>query len=113
MRTSFRRYSFPAATSAACRCTAPSTTPPRPARATLSGDRARQGDAITVNGPIGDHGVAILSLRENLSFGTAIQSDTAALHGLVAAMVGAVADIHVLRGPSRGGRGARPHEIGR
>ncbi len=79
----------------------------------ISGERARPGDAIIVNGPIGDHGVAILSLRENLSFGTAIQSDTAALHGLVAAMVGAVADIHVLRDPTRGGLATTLNEIAR
>ena len=84
-----------------------------PAGVNISGDRARPGDAIIVNGPIGDHGVAILSLRENLSFGTAIQSDTAALHGLVAAMVGAVADIHVLRDPTRGGLATTLNEIAR
>ncbi|MHB9100227.1 MAG: hydrogenase expression/formation protein HypE [Sulfuricella sp.] len=84
-----------------------------PAGVNISGERARPGDAIIVNGPIGDHGVAILSLRENLSFGTAIQSDTAALHGLVAVMVGAVADIHVLRDPTRGGLATTLNEIAR
>ena len=84
-----------------------------PAGVNISGERALPGDAIIVNGPIGDHGVAILSLRENLSFGTAIQSDTAALHGLVAAMVGAVADIHVLRDPTRGGLATTLNEIAR
>jgi hydrogenase expression/formation protein HypE len=84
-----------------------------PAGVNISGERARPGDAIIVNGPIGDHGVAILSLRENLSFGTAIQSDTAALHGLVAAMVAAVADIHVLRDPTRGGLATTLNEIAR
>ncbi|MDP3482687.1 MAG: hydrogenase expression/formation protein HypE, partial [Sulfuricella sp.] len=84
-----------------------------PAGVNISGERARPGDAIIVNGPVGDHGVAILSLRENLSFGTAIQSDTAALHGLVAEMVGAVADIHVLRDPTRGGLATTLNEIAR
>ncbi|MBZ0095394.1 MAG: hydrogenase expression/formation protein HypE [Sulfuricella sp.] len=84
-----------------------------PAGVNISGERALPGDAIIVNGPVGDHGVAILSLRENLSFGTAIQSDTAALHGLVAAMVGAVADIHVLRDPTRGGLATTLNEIAR
>ena len=79
----------------------------------ISGERASPGDAIIVSGPIGDHGVAILSLRENLSFGTAIRSDTAALHGLVADMVGAVADIHVLRDPTRGGLATTLNEIAR
>jgi len=84
-----------------------------PAGVNISGERARPGDAIIVNGPIGDHGVAILSLRENLSFGTAIRSDTAALHRLVAAMVGAVADIHVMRDPTRGGLATTLNEIAR
>ena len=48
----------------------------------ISGDRARPGDAILVSGTLGDHGVAIMSLRENLSFETEIRSDTAALHTL-------------------------------
>ena len=84
-----------------------------PAGVNISGERAQPGDAIIVNGPIGDHGVAIMSLRENLSFGTAIQSDTAALHGLVAEMVSAVADIHVLRDPTRGGLATTLNEIAR
>ncbi|MDD5330907.1 MAG: hydrogenase expression/formation protein HypE [Sulfuricella sp.] len=84
-----------------------------PAGVNISGERARPGDAIIVSGPIGDHGVAIMSLRENLSFGTAIQSDTAALHGLVADMIAAVADIHVLRDPTRGGLATTLNEIAR
>ncbi|MFA7243374.1 MAG: hydrogenase expression/formation protein HypE [Sulfuricellaceae bacterium] len=77
----------------------------------ISGERARPGDAIIVSGHIGDHGVAIMSLRENLRFETAIQSDTAALHGLVADMVAAVADIHCLRDPTRGGLATTLNEI--
>ena len=65
----------------------------------ISGDRARPGDRILVSGTIGDHGVAIMSLRENLTFDTTIRSDTAALHGLVAAMVDAAPGIHCLRDP--------------
>ncbi len=79
----------------------------------ISGDRARPGDRILVNGTIGDHGVAIMSLRENLSFGTTIESDTTALHGLVAAMVAAVPEIHCLRDPTRGGLGSTLNEIAR
>jgi hydrogenase expression/formation protein HypE len=77
----------------------------------ISGDRARPGDAILVSGTIGDHGVAIMSLRENLSFETTIRSDTAALHGLVAAMVAAVPGIHCLRDPTRGGLATTLNEI--
>ena len=56
----------------------------------ISGDRARPGDAILVSGTLGDHGIAVLSKRENLEFETEILSDSAALHGLVADMVAAV-----------------------
>jgi hydrogenase expression/formation protein HypE len=77
----------------------------------IAGDRARPGDAILVSGTIGDHGVAIMSRRENLSFDTTIRSDTAALHGLVAAMVEAVPDIHCLRDPTRGGLATTLNEL--
>jgi hydrogenase expression/formation protein HypE len=79
----------------------------------ISGDRARPGDAILVSGTLGDHGVAIMSLRENLSFTTSIRSDSAPLHDLVAAMVAAVPGIRCLRDPTRGGLGATLNEIAR
>ena len=69
----------------------------------LSGDRAQPGDAILVSGSIGDHGVCILSQRESLGFASEIQSDSQALHTLVAAMLEAVPDIRCLRDPTRGG----------
>jgi hydrogenase expression/formation protein HypE len=77
----------------------------------ISGDRARSGDKIIISGSIGDHGVAILSKRANLEFETEIRSDTAALHGLVAAMVEAVPDIHCLRDPTRGGLATTLNEL--
>jgi len=77
----------------------------------ISGDRARPGDAILVSGSIGDHGVAILSKRENLGFETEIRSDTAALHDLVAAMIEAVPEIHSLRDPTRGGLASTLNEL--
>jgi hydrogenase expression/formation protein HypE len=77
----------------------------------ISGDRARPGDAILVSGTIGDHGVAIMSFRENLEFETTVRSDTAALHGLVAAMVEAVPRIRCLRDPTRGGLASTLNEL--
>jgi hydrogenase expression/formation protein HypE len=79
----------------------------------ISGDRARPGDIILVSGSIGDHGVAIMSLRENLTFETTIQSDTAALHDLVATMIDAVPSIRCLRDPTRGGLGTTLNEFAR
>jgi hydrogenase expression/formation protein HypE len=79
----------------------------------VRGDRARPGDKIIVSGSIGEHGVAIMSFRENLTFATTIASDTAALHGLVAAMLDAAPDIHCLRDPTRGGLATTLNEIAR
>jgi hydrogenase expression/formation protein HypE len=82
-----------------------------PAGITLGGDRARPGDAILVSGSIGDHGVAVMSRRENLSFDAPVASDTAALHGLVAAMLATGAELRCLRDPTRGGLAATLNEI--
>lgn len=82
-----------------------------PAGIHISGDLARPGDAILVSGHIGDHGVAIMSSREHLGFETAIQSDSAALHGLVAAMLDTGAEIHCLRDPTRGGLATTLNEL--
>ena len=77
----------------------------------LGGDKVKPGDKILVSGTIGDHGVAIMSLREGLSFETTIESDSQALHDLVAAMVVAVPEIHCLRDPTRGGLATTLNEI--
>ena len=82
-----------------------------PAGVHISGDLARPGDAILVNGSMGDHGVAIMSSRENLEFETSIESDSAALHTLVADMVAAVPGIHCLRDPTRGGLATTLNEL--
>ncbi len=82
-----------------------------PAGVRISGDRAKPGDAILVSGTLGDHGIAVLSKRENLTFETEIVSDSAALHGLVADMIAAVPQVHCLRDPTRGGLGATLNEI--
>ncbi len=77
----------------------------------LGGARVRAGDAVLVSGTMGDHGVAIMSQRENLTFEAAIESDTAALHGLVATLLATGADIRCLRDPTRGGLASTLNEI--
>jgi hydrogenase expression/formation protein HypE len=76
-----------------------------------SADRARPGDAIILSGPIGLHGVAIMSVREGLDFEVEIASDTQALNGLVAATIAVEPGIHVLRDPTRGGLASALNEI--
>lgn len=73
--------------------------------------RAAPGDVVLVSGDIGVHGVAVMSCREGLEFGTTVVSDTAPLNGLVAAMLATGADVHVLRDPTRGGVAATLNEI--
>jgi len=77
----------------------------------ISADRARPGDRIILNGSIGDHGMAILSQRENLEFEGVIESDGAPLHGLVQAMLELTTDIHCLRDATRGGVATVLNEI--
>jgi hydrogenase expression/formation protein HypE len=77
----------------------------------LGGRLARPGDAVLLSGTIGDHGVAIMSQRENLSFDAPVASDTAALHGLVSAMLATRAELRCLRDPTRGGLAATLNEI--
>jgi hydrogenase expression/formation protein HypE len=82
----------------------------------IDGRSAKVGDAILVSGTQGDHGVAVMSLRESLEFETAITSDTAALHTLVQSMLQALpnpSDLHVLRDPTRGGLATTLNEITR
>jgi hydrogenase expression/formation protein HypE len=77
----------------------------------LSPVRVTPGDIVLVSGAIGAHGVAILSKRENLRFETEVESDCAALGGLVEAMLSACPDLHALRDPTRGGLAASLNEI--
>jgi hydrogenase expression/formation protein HypE len=88
----------------------------------ISGDRARPGDKIILSGYIGDHGMAVMSQRENLEFESEIESDCAPLHGLVSVMLDAseTADgdrprenhsLRCLRDPTRGGVATTLNEI--
>lgn len=74
-----------------------------PASVNIAATRARPGDAILVNGTLGDHGVAILVARNELELQSDIASDCQPLHGLVQAMLAACPDIHCLRDATRGG----------
>jgi hydrogenase expression/formation protein HypE len=73
--------------------------------------RAQPGDKIIINGPIAMHGIAIMSVRESLAFETEISSDCAPLQDLVAALLKACPDVHVLRDPTRGGIASALNEI--
>jgi hydrogenase expression/formation protein HypE len=76
-----------------------------------SGANARPGDVVLLSGPIGAHGMAIMASRENLAFDAPIVSDTAALHGLVDALLRAAPGLHTMRDATRGGVGATLNEI--
>lgn len=79
---------------------------------TLSGDRARPDDAVLLSGTLGDHGMAIMSQRENLGFDTPIESDTAALHDLAGRLLARGGEsIRLMRDPTRGGLAATLNEI--
>lgn len=77
----------------------------------VAADRASVGDAVILSGPIGLHGIAIMSIREGLGFEVEITSDTQPLNGLIATIVAACQDVHVLRDPTRGGLASALNEI--
>ncbi len=77
----------------------------------IAPDLARPGDVLLVSGTLGDHGIAILSVREGLAFETQIESDTAPLNGLVDAMLAVTKKIHCLRDATRGGLSAVLNEL--
>lgn len=70
---------------------------------TLSIRHIRPGDQIVLSGTIGDHGIAIMSVREGLEFDTQLESDTASLHELTETMLQACPSIRWMRDPTRGG----------
>jgi hydrogenase expression/formation protein HypE len=82
-----------------------------PAGIDIDGRNARPGDAVLINGTIGDHGMAVLCKREGLALENEIKSDAAALNGLVAAVLDAFPGVHVLRDPTRGGVATTLNEI--
>ncbi len=82
-----------------------------PAGVEVGPDRVRPGDAVLLSGTVGGHGIAVLSRREGLSFETELISDSAALHGMVGALLAAAPHTHALRDPTRGGLAAALNEL--
>ena len=75
-------------------------------------NRAQPGDVVLLSGHIGDHGMAIMSVREGLEFESQIRSDCAALNGMIAAVLDAAGDaVHAMRDPTRGGLASTLNEI--
>jgi hydrogenase expression/formation protein HypE len=79
----------------------------------IGGANAKPGDVVILSGPIGDHGIAVLSARGELGFEADVQSDIAPLNHLIAAIVAASDRVHVLRDPTRGGVATTLNEIAR
>lgn len=77
----------------------------------IAGKNARAGDVVLISGTVGDHGTAVLSMREGLAFEAPIQSDSAPLNGLVADMMAVSDQIHAMRDPTRGGLATTLNEI--
>jgi hydrogenase expression/formation protein HypE len=82
-----------------------------PAGRSLSVSAARPGDQIIVSGTIGDHGIAILSVREGIDFETELLSDCAPLNGLTQAILEVSNAVRCMRDPTRGGLSAVLHEL--
>jgi hydrogenase expression/formation protein HypE len=77
----------------------------------LGPSAACPGDLVIVSGEIGLHGIAVMSVRAGLTFESVVTSDCAPLHGLVASMIAATNEIHVMRDPTRGGVASSLNEI--
>lgn len=69
----------------------------------LSGAACRPGDVVLVSGTLGDHGIAVMSVREGLAFSTPVVSDAAPLNHLIAAVMAAAPHVRCFRDPTRGG----------
>jgi hydrogenase expression/formation protein HypE len=77
----------------------------------LGPHRMGPGDVVVVSGPIGRHGIAVLSVREGLEFGADVRSDCAPLTRPVQALLTAGIEVHALRDPTRGGVAATLNEL--
>ena len=77
----------------------------------LSGSHCRPGDVVLLSGTLGDHGIAVISTREGLSFSTDIRTDAAPLNALVASVLEAAPDVRCFRDPTRGGLASTLNEL--
>jgi hydrogenase expression/formation protein HypE len=77
----------------------------------LSIHNAIPGDRLLVSGTVGDHGIAVMSVREGLDFETVLESDTAPLSHLTRAMLAACPSIRCMRDPTRGGLASAVNEL--
>jgi hydrogenase expression/formation protein HypE len=77
----------------------------------ISAQRIQNGDKVILNGKIAEHGIAILSAREEFDFQTSVKSDTAPLNGLIKEVLQVCPDIHMMRDPTRGGISSALNEI--
>ncbi len=82
-----------------------------PAGLALGAERIRPGDAVILSGTLADHGMAVMTVREGLSFTSTVRSDTAALNGLVRTILAACPDTRALRDPTRGGAATTLNEF--
>lgn len=82
-----------------------------PAGIEIGPDRARPGDVVIVSGAIGDHGIAVMSVREGIEFSGDLASDAAPLHILVAGLLEAAPGVRCLRDPTRGGLASTVNEL--
>lgn len=77
----------------------------------LTGSKCTPGDAVLLSGTLGDHGIAVMSTREGLSFSTDIRTDAAPLNAMVAAVLDAAPDVRCFRDPTRGGLSSTLNEL--
>lgn len=77
----------------------------------ISPKNAKEGDVVICSGPLGVHGITILSTRESLGFETSMMSDTASLNKMISTLYTEISEIHVLRDPTRGGLSSTLNEI--
>lgn len=82
-----------------------------PAGRQIGGQFAQPGDAVLISGTLGEHSIAVLQARGELGFESGIKSDVAPLNHMIAHLLEAVPDVHVLRDPTRGGLGTSLNEI--